>query len=297
MSLNESNLGGDGLLDRGRYYGDLLVSRSAGGITLAEGRYAGHARTPAHAHRSPYFCLVLEGGFEETWGSRRESCGAGTLVFHRAHEVHADRFGPRGARCFNLELAPSLAERLEDEGTLPRSRLTLGPGRAGAVAAALRTESGRSALEIEEAVLALLGELASWRVPATWRGRRPEWVDRSIERLRGPASPSVAALAEEAGVHPVYFTRVFRAAVGATPSDVARRARLERAAGALLGSEDGVSAVAHAAGFADHSHLCREFRREFGVTPSRYRALFSPALVSRPAAAWETGPRGEPGPA
>jgi AraC family transcriptional regulator len=274
--LNESNLspGNQGLLERGRYYGTALAQRATGEVNLAEGRYAGHSRIPAHAHSAPYFCLVLEGWFEETWGSRRETCGAGTLVFHLAHEVHADRFGGAGARCFNLELAPGLAERLADEGTLPGSRLTLGPGRAGAMAAALRAAPERSPLEIEEAVLALLAELMPERAPLTWRGRRPAWLDRSIERLRAPAAPSIASLAEEAGVHPVYFTRVFRAAVHATPSDVARRARLERAATELLRSDASVAAIAHESGFADHSHLCRHFQRAFGMTPSGYRGLF-----------------------
>jgi AraC-like DNA-binding protein len=36
-----------------------------------------------------------------------------------------------------------------------------------------------------------------------------------------------------------------------------------------------MSAVAHEAGFADHSHFCRHFRRAFGVTPSTYRRLFA----------------------
>jgi AraC family transcriptional regulator len=276
--LNESNLGQDGLLKRGRFYGTALAWRATGGVTLAEGRYARHSRIPAHAHRSPYFCLVVEGWFEETWGSRRDDCGPGTLVFHLAHEVHADRFGPADTRCFNLELAPRLAERLADEGGLPRSRLTLGPGRAGAMAAALRAAPDRSAIEIEEAVLALLAELGPAKAPTTWRGRRPAWLGRSIERLRAPDPPSIGALAEEAGVHPVYFARVFRAAVNAPPSAVARRARLERAAGELLRSEAGVATVAHEAGFADHSHFCRQFRREFGVAPSGYRRLFRSRL-------------------
>jgi AraC family transcriptional regulator len=274
--LNESNLATGGLLDSGRYYGTALAWRATAEVTLSEGRYVGHARIPAHAHRSPYFCLVLDGWFEETWGSRRDSCGPGTLVFHLAHEVHADRFGPTGARCFNLELAPRLAERLDDERTLPRSRITLGPGRAGAMAAALRAAPQRSAMEIEEAVLALLAELAPPTTPPTWLGRRPAWVDRSIERLRVPAAPSIASLAEEAGVHPVYFTRVFHAAVHVTPSAVARQARLERAVAELLRSDASVAAIAHEAGFADHSHFCRQFRRVFGVTPSRYRELMSP---------------------
>ncbi|MEZ0334131.1 MAG: helix-turn-helix domain-containing protein [Gemmatimonadales bacterium] len=272
--MNESNLAQDGLLDRGRYYGTTLASKAAGEVTLAEGRYARHSRIPAHAHGGPYFCLVLDGWFEETWGTRTETCGAGTLVYHHAHEVHADSFGAAGARCFNLEPSPRLAERLADEGALPGSRLTLGPGRAGTMMAALRAAPELSAMEVEEAVLGLLAELTPPKTPATWRGRRPAWLDRSIERLRGSAAPSIAALAEEAGVHPVYFTRVFRAALHTTPGAVARRARLERAAVELLGGEHTVASVAHGAGFADHSHFCRHFRREFGVTPSRYRELF-----------------------
>jgi AraC family transcriptional regulator len=132
-------------------------------------------------------------------------------------------------------------------------------------------------MEVEEAVIGLLAELTPPRTPATWRGRRPAWLDHSIERLRAPAPLSIASLAEEAGVHPVYFTRIFRAAVHTTPGAVARRARLERAAVKLLGRENSVASVAHGAGFADHSHFCRHFRREFGVTPSRYRELFRPS--------------------
>ena len=266
--MNDSNL----RLGRGRYYGMTLATATAGEITLAEGRYAGHTRIPAHAHSGPYLCLVLEGSFEESWGSRTETCDAGTLVFHHAHEVHADRFGGAGARCFNLEPSPRLVDRLKDERALPRSRLTLAPGRASAMAAALR--GAPSGLDVEDAVLGLLAELEPPKPAAKWRGRRPPWLDSSIERLRMPSPPSIASLADEAGVHPVYFARVFRTALHATPGAVARRARLERAAGRLLGDGNNVAAVAHEAGFADHSHFCRQFRREFGVTPSGYRQLF-----------------------
>ncbi|MBA3555501.1 MAG: helix-turn-helix transcriptional regulator, partial [Gemmatimonadales bacterium] len=82
------------------------------------------------------------------------------------------------------------------------------------------------------------------------------------------------ALALEAGVHPVYFARAFRAATGVAPSAFAVQARLERASTALLASEASISAVAHGAGFTDHSHFCRQFRRVFGVSPSVYRAGF-----------------------
>ncbi len=274
--MNESNHEkGEALLDRGRYYGTATSHRATRSVTLAEGRYAADARIPSHAHRAPYFCLVLEGSFEETWGSSREVCGPGTLVFHHAHEVHADRFGPDGARCFNLELSAGLAERLADEGALPPARLTLGPGRVGTMAAELRAAPRRTPLEIAEAVLAVIAHLTESKGGRRSGFGKPAWLGRSVERLWGPAPMSIAALADEAGVHPVYFTRAFRAALGTTPSEVARRAKLERAAAELLRSEASVTSVAHAAGYADHSHFCRHFRREFGVTPSRYRVLFA----------------------
>lgn len=274
MGLNEFNHSDEEQLDRGTYYGTPVTRRISGDLTLSEGRYEPDARVPPHSHRDPYFCLVLHGPFEETCGDRRETCVPGTLVFHPADEVHADRFGAQGGRCFNLELGANFAERLADEGTLPRTRVTVGAGRAGALAAALRVGQHRSPLEVEAGVLALVAELAPAAALPVWRGRRPTWLDRSMEQLRAQAAPSIAGLAEEAGVHPVYFTRAFRAAFRTTPGEVARRARLERAAAALIQSDAPVTSVAHTAGFADHSHFCRHFRRAFGMTPSQYRRLF-----------------------
>jgi AraC family transcriptional regulator len=279
--LNESNHQGSELLPRGRFFGTELAHHTAGEVILAEGRYAGHSRIPDHAHRTPYLCLVMDGWFEESCGTRRESCGAGMLLFHPAHEVHANRFGAEGARCFNLELAPKLADRLVEESALPRTRVCLGPGRAGMMAAAIRAAAGSPALEIEEAVLALLDEIGPEVIPPRFRGRPPAWLGWSIERLRSPAAPSIAALAREAGVHPVYFARAFRAVVHTTPGAIARRARLERASAALLASDAPITAVAFEAGYADHSHFCRHFRREFGVTPSHYRRLFVHRTAAR----------------
>ena len=40
----------------------------------------------------------------------------------------------------------------------------------------------------------------------------------------------------------------------------------------LLASEI-VDTIAHAAGYSDHAHLCREFRRTTGLTPTEFRSL------------------------
>jgi AraC family transcriptional regulator len=268
------------LLEPGSFFGKSTERRVAGAVTLTEGLYAPHARIYAHAHRAPYFCVVLGGAFEELTMGRWESCGPGTVVFHPTHEEHADRMGAAGARCFNLELGLQLAARLEAESALPGSRVMLPAGRAAALA--VRHRPGRSAvvdpaldaLAIEDTLLAMLAELPGQNPTGHGAERPPRWLDRATERLREPDPPRVTELAAEAGVHPVYFARAFRAATRLTPSTFAVRARLERAAAAMLASNATISSIAHAAGFADHSHFCRQFRRTFGGTPSAYRAAF-----------------------
>jgi AraC family transcriptional regulator len=263
------------LLENGSFFGTATSHRIVAGVTLTEGRYASRARIPPHAHRSPYLCVVLHGEFEELSAGRRETCGPGTVVFHPAEEEHADHMGAMGARCFNLQLGFKLAAQLEATSALPGSRAALPPGRITALAVSLRRPStSLTALVVEGALLDILAELPSRDTARIQVRPKPRWLDRAMEQLRLADPPSVTELAEDAGVHPVYFARAFRAATRFAPTAFAIRARLERASRALLTSGASVSAVAHAAGFADHSHFCRQFHRAFGVTPSVYRAGF-----------------------
>lgn len=263
------------LLENGTFFGTSVSNRTLAGVTLTEGRYGSGARIPTHAHRSAYLCVVLGGEFEELTGGRRESCVAGTVVFHPAEEEHADHMGAMGARCFNLELGFGITARLDLAGAMPRSRVALPPGRSTALAVSLRRPStDLSALVVEDALVDILSELPSPESTAARLRRKPQWLDRAVEQLRLSDPPSIGEMAQDARVHPVYFARAFRAATRLTPTAFAIRARLERASRALLTSSASVSSIAHAAGFTDHSHFCRQFHRAFGVTPSVYRAGF-----------------------
>ncbi|HUQ80492.1 MAG TPA: AraC family transcriptional regulator [Gemmatimonadaceae bacterium] len=80
---------------------------------------------------------------------------------------------------------------------------------------------------------------------------------------------SLAELAGIAALHPRYLVRVFSASVGLPPHAYLKRLRIARAQRMLTGG-DPLARVAQAAGFADQSHLTREFRRYLGVTPGVY---------------------------
>ena len=66
---------------------------------------------------------------------------------------------------------------------------------------------------------------------------------------------------------------------------VAKAIRMRAAGWLLINSEKSVSAVATACGFSDSSHLGREFRKAWGVTPRGYRAARAENAALLPGAA------------
>jgi AraC family transcriptional regulator len=83
---------------------------------------------------------------------------------------------------------------------------------------------------------------------------------------------SLTALASQAALSPFHLHRVFSAAAGETSKQYTLRLRLGRAAALLVASGDSVLDVALSCGFQSHEVFCRAFRRQFGTTPSAYRA-------------------------
>ena len=82
---------------------------------------------------------------------------------------------------------------------------------------------------------------------------------------------SLSALAVQAGLSPAHLQRVFAAAIGETPKQLTLRLRLARATALLLSGSTSVLNIALACGFESHEAFTRAFRRQFGISPSRYR--------------------------
>ncbi len=92
-----------------------------------------------------------------------------------------------------------------------------------------------------------------------------------------PASDlSVPALARRVGKSPRHLTRVFRKELGIAPAEAIEQLRLEAARRALQQSAAGLEEVAARCGFGSAEVLRRAFLRALHLTPSAYRARFSP---------------------
>lgn len=81
---------------------------------------------------------------------------------------------------------------------------------------------------------------------------------------------SLEAIATHLNMSQFYFCRLFKQSMGITPYQYLLQQRVERAKQLLLQDESSIADVALAAGFANQSHLCVQFKRIVGVTPKQF---------------------------
>ncbi|HKW40694.1 MAG TPA: AraC family transcriptional regulator [Gemmatimonadales bacterium] len=264
---------------RGPDFGSKIKVLDVGGVRMAETLYAPHQEIPPHATTWPDLCLALAGGYEERLGQTRLRCDSVSLVFHPAGDVHSDRISDRGSRCLTVQIDPSLlpsgAARVSPDGfTVPRRAV---PTRlAFELAAEFELRDDLSAVALESAVLALLGELAS-RPGLELRGAAPAWLERTREQVHDEFAKRLPleTLARTAGVHRVHLARAFRAHFGCTVGHYIRQRRLEFACRELVATPAPLSEIALSAGFADQSHFTNTFTHLIRMTPGAFRSRFT----------------------
>jgi AraC-like DNA-binding protein len=78
-------------------------------------------------------------------------------------------------------------------------------------------------------------------------------------------------LATTAGLSLHHFARAFKKSTGVPPHGYVLSQRLDRARDLLVHTDKSLAEIALAGGFSDQSHLARQFRQTFGVSPAVFR--------------------------
>jgi AraC family transcriptional regulator len=91
-------------------------------------------------------------------------------------------------------------------------------------------------------------------------------------RARFAEPLSLSEIAQAVNVHPAHLAREFRRWYRCAVGEYVRRVRVEFARDALLATDAPLFEIAYRAGFADHSHFTRTFKRLTGMTPYEFRA-------------------------
>lgn len=174
------------------------------------------------------------------------------------------------------ELAPKALLRDGAQLAFRQDRLRI-DARAQALVAMLRHSLRENIAEILEAeslaltlVLRALGPRTSHAAGAT--SGRQKLADRTKLVLAGDLSRrwTLAEIAADVGVSPVYLTQVFQQVEGLPLYRYQLRLRLARALD-LLGEYDDLSQLALDLGFSSHSHFSAAFQQAYGRSPSEFR--------------------------
>jgi AraC family transcriptional regulator len=235
----------------------------AGGQDISEVVFAPGRHLSWHFHPHGCLAVVTGGAVRKRFRRLEEDAVHGTVIEMPPRETHEDVFGRDGARI--VVLASS------SEPASPRCfRDWRAAVLAHEIARELANPDSFTQLALEGLALELRAAVARAREAGGTEPRLAAVLDMLRSDLSAP--PSLAAIAGEIGLHPSHLARLFRAHHGESIGEHGRRLRLEWVAERLASSDEGIASLSARAGFADQSHLTREFRRRFGVAPGRYRA-------------------------
>lgn len=260
----------------------MRVGSGSDGIERIEAFFRGYAYDP-HRHDTYAFGLTLSGvQCFDYRGERRDSLSGHAIVIH-PDEIHNGRSGiPEGFRYRMLYVEPRLiAQALGERArALPFVSAAVSQDRrlVSAVARALRDlDAPLDTFAAEDVVLPLAEALMALDPSATrqqgaFLNRKAaeqarQYLDANLELV--VASQELEGVT---GLDRFTLARQFRACFGTSPYNYLLMRRLQRARHLM---REGVSLAeaAFACGFADQSHLTRLFRRTYGITPGRWRAL------------------------
>jgi AraC family transcriptional regulator len=249
------------------------------GLVVSALDYAPWTRTPPHENEVSCLTVTLRGDWR-IHNPQAQDCSEGAVHLVPAGVRHYSHFGGGGARMFALGIEENCGIELQAVQVGLQSVRHFRDGRIEALARrALRElDSADDLRELALAGLAFEMLAQAARPHADVRAdRRARWLHAVEERLRAEFArpPSLSELARDAGVHPVYLARSFRAATGLAVGAFVRKLRLDWAEEQLLRTGTPLAELSAEAGFADQSHFTRLFRARTGQTPARFRRRMS----------------------
>lgn len=255
----------------------IITQREVYGFSLIEAYYPPKLRISTHSHEKANFCIALQGICSELYGKKPREYKPLSLDFLPADHTHSLIFGSVPLRCFTVNVAPHLLKSLREYSLFLDESLHSHGGTLAWLFLRLYAEflqkDTASMLAIEGLVLEMLAAVSRKQIDVP-EPRPPRWLQQVKELLHAHFLDdlSLAAIAQEAGVHPVHLCREFRRHYASTVGQYIRRLRMEYACQMMLNPDISLGEIASAAGFADQSHFARSFKRLVGMPPAAFRS-------------------------
>ena len=222
-----------------------------------------------HSHDTAHFILPLADGYRSLARdplTDRSVFAAGSAIYNPPGVVHRDCFDVAGGLFLSVSVPAGLP------GGLDHPSLLRGPAETAMrrlVGLSLSAGDGDGLLA-EDLALTLTAAVADAGEPSR---HAPDWLALAAEivaDLSMTPGLEIRDIAARVAVHPVHLARAWRRHFGQSPGTAIRYRRADQAAVHLARGE-ALADVAAGTGYADQSHMTREYVRIFGVTPGAFR--------------------------
>jgi AraC family transcriptional regulator len=223
-----------------------------------------------HSHEVAHFILPLADGYRSLARDpliNRTVFGAGSAIYNPPGVVHRDCFDVAGGLFCSVSVPAGMPGRFDHPIVL-----------RGGVEVAMRRLVGLclSAREGDHLLVEDLSLLLTTAVATGHEQSRhtPDWLMTAVEIVGDQATTQgleIRDIAAQLGVHPVHLARAWRRYFEQSPGEAIRYRRADLAA-AQIAKGLHLAEVAANAGYADQSHMTREYVHVFGVTPGTFRA-------------------------
>jgi AraC family transcriptional regulator len=263
----------DSVMAAGKFFGAARMQLQSADFTVSAVTHSSARVVPVHAHAHTFFSMLIGGHYREWFGSGHWDARPLSMVLRPAQAEHRDEIGPGGAVFLCVDIGPAYWDALADAGVRLQRRAFEDRPMSWAALRLLRELSERRS-GWRDVAESLVNELVMDYVTESRHvhGREPRWLRRILERLHAdPANQSLGAIATDLDLHPVHVSRMFKRHLGMTVSQYQREMRLQRVARALLEGGESLADLAEEGGFADQSHMTREFSRATSWSPAKLR--------------------------
>jgi len=210
------------------------------------------ANLPRHRHREGYATIVLMGSITEASFSGRARAQPGDVLLHGRFDCHMDIDHSKGkVQILRLPWRNDVIEghfRIYDPDALVRIA--------------------------EQDPLEAMRHLARNLQPAGCSLNH--WTDQLADALAHNSALSLQEWAERRGIRPDVVSHVFRRNFGVSPKLYRLESRARQAWHHVILSGQQLTRIALDAGFSDLAHMTNSIRTFTGLSPTRWRALFSP---------------------
>jgi AraC-like DNA-binding protein len=217
------------------------------------------------------------------WVAMHTFYRSGILLTVSTGALRADESAAAGA--MTLLISPALAERHFDSlltrlRNVSYVRLDADPV-VDSLMKVLSTATQATAPCVEEHVVTAVMQRAAvlamrGSAEPSIAGGLPSWRLRRVVQFvneRLDSDVSLADMADAAGLSPMHFAALFKAATGLRPHHYLLAQRIEKAKQLLGGTGDTVLQIAMAVGFRSQAHFATVFKQHEDFTPTQWRQV------------------------